>query len=732
MFNDGRLSSKFFQLFGLIMQPFQPGQVPPSYPLHNHDRTQAPNNAQQCLIDAVEYASKEELPLLLDRALQRGANLNFCSSYNCNVLVKAARANKPWAISMLMARGADLPLHPPNAVDMLMEACRDGHLDLVRALIDVAHMSIVSEDHHGKTALHYAVISESPEIVGLLLENGAETDALAKFIPHDEIPGIFPPYAGLNNSAITPLMIAAAQGNVAICEALLEHDAKPDHGGCSALLMAALHKNKSSFNLLLARGAKLSDCHDEFGHKGLAACIMNHVPVEYLRKLVNQHNFSADEGAINSLLGNAIVSKDQQVIALLMACDIPVEAYSLTEHTVWDLVLPEGIQASHNANLLTAGCNRKIKPEIDAEFLKMLADIIANCSKPASLASKGIFTSLLVKAMPELRRIADLSDHITSLQCALMTCWLLKQSLPLVPVPFKPEDMQSMARDEQWHFKTEKDMYTQGKALSEGSAKVIQHCMQQLQHSLTLEFFLSCAQDCPDDRSLASFMRKRLAENSGVPTAVIQFVVDAWMSAAQWTKDWLVAPDSMEDGNRFLLALTHNLMLKKLDDFEYQDNALVRQCIETIKEALPIEAHPLSRFCSNPVKWLRQLENRSNLRPVNVDELTNNLELALGLPVTTCRNLANIWKNAIDAAGRSPAWHNPAELQQFLERLMALNIYGVMTDENSSKIMPKIDIALLEFWKSKVFSTRPAATQGQKRTAEDEAPGAPPRKEARN
>ena len=204
------------------------------------------------------------------------------------------------------------------------------------------------------------------------------------------------------------------------------------------------------------------------------------------------------------------------------------------------------------------------------------------------------------------------------------------------------------------------------------------------------------------------------------------------MSAAQWTKDWQVAPDSMEDGNRFLLALTHNLMLKKLDDFDHNGNALIRQCIETIKEALPIEAHPLSRFCSNPVKWLRQLENRSNLRPVNVDGLTNNLELVLGLPVTTCRNLAKVWKNAIDAAGSSAAWHNPAELQQFLERIMALNIYGVMTDENSSKIMPKIDILLLEMWKSKVLSTRPAATQGQKRAAEDEAPGAPPRKEARN
>lgn len=712
------------------MQPYQRGFAPPLHPAHTHG-PQTANNEQQFLLDVIEYASKEEFSLLLDRALHRGANLNICQNYGCHALVQVVRANKPWAIAILMARGVQLPLNPPGDVDLLMESCRDSHVDMVRALLDVAHMSVVIQDHAGKTALHYAVIADSADIVRLLLEAGAETDKLAQNISHDEIAGISAHYAGLNNTAITPLMIAAAKGNAEICEALLDNGADPDHGACSALIIAALHHHESCFDLLLANGAKLSGCHDEIGRTDLSACMINLVPLEYLRKLVDQHTFHLDDGSSDSPLGIAIANGNKKIVALMMANDAPIEAHDLSKQTIWDDILPEGTIASEIANLVTAGCTRKIDPNSQAAFVQLLADITSRSAKPASLAASGIFTWLLIKSIVELRRIANQSNQLSSLQSGLMSSWVLKHSLTEVSAVEEPEDIELLAPDEYWNYKTAQDMRTQRTALFDGSEKLVRHCLHQLRHALTLEFFLGCAKDCPDNRSLASFMKKRLAEESGTPTPVIQLLVDAWTRAAKWTIDWQVAPDSLEEGNRFLFALTQNLILKLMDDFDDQGNVVIQKCIATIKEALPIASHTLSRFCKNPVSWLRQFENRSNLRPVNVDELANNLQSALGLPVTTCRNLSIAWKNAIDAAGRSSAWRTPADLQRFLERWMAVNITAVMTDESSSKIMPDIDILFLEIWKSRVLSPRPAATQGQKRTADDEPSDAPPRKEAR-
>ena len=80
--------------------------------------------ADVALINAVKYANKKELPALIDRAMAVGSALNHADCYDCNALVIAVRANRPHAISILMARGAKIPPTPADGVTL----CGDSQL----------------------------------------------------------------------------------------------------------------------------------------------------------------------------------------------------------------------------------------------------------------------------------------------------------------------------------------------------------------------------------------------------------------------------------------------------------------------------------------------------------------------------------------------------------------------------------------------------------------------------
>ncbi|KAL1875797.1 hypothetical protein Daus18300_002988 [Diaporthe australafricana] len=81
------------------------------------------------------------------------------------------------------------------------EACRQGNIQLLRILINVAHDAIERQDKYGWTALHFAILSGEDEVVDILLEAGADPEPVAK-----------------DSDQMQPLELALAYGDTAIAD----------------------------------------------------------------------------------------------------------------------------------------------------------------------------------------------------------------------------------------------------------------------------------------------------------------------------------------------------------------------------------------------------------------------------------------------------------------------------------------------------------------------------------
>ncbi len=692
------------------------------------------------LANAIRYASQQELPKLVERAMKSGATLNSADCYECNALVIAVRANRPWAISVLMARGAVIPDTPSNGINLLMEACRDGHDVMAEALVDVARIDVHAQDSSGKTALHYAVLSQLDEVVPLLLNFGAKPDIPAAYLTADEWLLIFGHDLPQIGDSVTPLMIATTTGNEAIVATLLDAKADPRQGSCSPLIIAACKQHTAIFNLLLGGGANLQTCRIVDGRRGLAACVASRMPVAFLSKLIPQHDFQRDSGNIHSPLGIAVSINDTRMISLLMASGAPLEDHEESDEplTIWDLALPGERVSSTAADLLTSGAPASIDPNDIETYTAVLEMIVKNATKPPILASRGIFTSLLVRYIDRLQELSEREQWTARKQCVLAAAFNLKESLVKLRIVRDSATSDASSRDAIWFEDTRLHIQSQRSALLEGSGKLIAHCMESLHATTTLEFFLGCSADCPESESMASFIKHRIAETTGAPDAVVRVVRDAWINAAKWTKDWQVSPNAAEEGNRFLLALARNLIFKALDDFVGDLDSVSAACLDALRKTLPASSLEINKFCADPAAWLRRFENRNTLDDP-ADTLADQVQIALGLPAATCEAIVTEWRNALRTA-RTARWNSPAELQFVLKRAMAINIGRALHAGEADQIISPVARLMLEETRSSVSAQvpaqapvqAPAQTPSRKRPAEDEAPDAPPRKSARD
>lgn len=715
--------------------------LPNPYPLQpyaNHPAV-APMPQQSLgnslLYHALTCGNESEGPAMIDVALKLGAQLNSPGCYDCNALVIAAQSNKPWAISILMQRGAEIPVAPSDGFDLLMGACRDGNLEMVAALTDMAKMDIHAFDCCGKTPLHHAALAGSDDVATFLLEHGAEADAVSVCLNGDEFERLFGHGMSLHGIEVTPLMIAVAAGNETLATTLLDAGADPNAGGCTPLIIAARRDHGALFDTLLAWGAHLNHCHGPHDSKGLAACIESRVPVGYLTKLLSQHDFSDDTGTVYSPLGYAIELNDIDTIALLLAANAPVEDHLQSDEplTLWDLVLRGEKFSSLACDMLTARSPRIIDTDNPGRVIALLQELVKHCDNPARLASTGIFTSLLFGARENLTKLKQQSAGMTATQCALEAARILSGSFRArahgTAAQVQQDESASVKTHQYWLQRTAQQIIEQKIRLPDACAKLIEHGIGELKKSTSLQFFLDCASDCPDDQTMAEFIKRRIADNSGAPYPVVRLVRNAWINAAKWTKDWQVAPQSHEDGNRFLLALAQNLISKGLDEFDADANGLVPQCLAALRDALAPESHPLGQFCANPVTWLQQLDNHHSLADPG-PALPYRLQIELGLPRATCDAIASDWQRSLQAA-RTANQRTPEQLQAFLNQQVAASISDALSSDGGDKIIPPMAKAMLQNWRTAVLSTPPADQRTRKRPAKAEAPEAPPAKEAR-
>jgi ankyrin repeat protein len=141
---------------------------------------------------------------------------------------------------------------PPKTSNLLQAAKDDDH-DVVRRLI-AHHADVNASEGDGFTALHWAAYNDDVELTKILLKAGAASE------PRTRLEGV------------TPLILAADNGDATLIDALLAGGAKPDtanDNGTTPLMQAAAAGDPSVLKELLNHGANVNAREKTYGQSAL-------------------------------------------------------------------------------------------------------------------------------------------------------------------------------------------------------------------------------------------------------------------------------------------------------------------------------------------------------------------------------------------------------------------------------------------------------------------------------
>ncbi|GAB9470782.1 hypothetical protein Gpo141_00008017 [Globisporangium polare] len=135
-------------------------------------------------------------------------------------------------------------LHADLDTTPTFEAAREGDVDALAAILDADVTQLHARDKYKLTPLHWACDRGQPRAAALLLERGADVDAVEKRL-----------------FKRTPLLFAALSGNEELVKLLLTHQANvaaADYKGWSAVHCAAHVGSVEILRALVAAGASVS------------------------------------------------------------------------------------------------------------------------------------------------------------------------------------------------------------------------------------------------------------------------------------------------------------------------------------------------------------------------------------------------------------------------------------------------------------------------------------------
>ena len=171
----------------------------------------------------------------IDLLLRAGAMVNAANDLGVTPLWVAASHASAAIIARLLDAGADPNLAPATGGTPLMLVARNGDVASAKLLIGRGADVNAMEDANGQTALMWAIAQQRQEVVGVLLDAGADVHARSK-----------------SSRRVVLLCCPTWAGDPAGTVEL-------DQGGLTPLLFAALNGDAASATRLLAAGADIND-----------------------------------------------------------------------------------------------------------------------------------------------------------------------------------------------------------------------------------------------------------------------------------------------------------------------------------------------------------------------------------------------------------------------------------------------------------------------------------------
>ena len=208
---------------------------------------------------ASNFCDAEMVRLLLDA----GAETDRPGSYGENSLMRASWCDTADVTAFLLTYGAEVDWLTDFGETALMRASQSGQVEIVKLLLEAG--ADVNRPNEGNfTALNYAILTDKIDTTTILLAAGAEFSSptgsyeLSLATDWDIFDVLLKAGADPEAADITPLMIAAFQGDAEKVRALLHANTADDPG--PALHYAVFSGDPAILSTLLDAGAEV-DCN---------------------------------------------------------------------------------------------------------------------------------------------------------------------------------------------------------------------------------------------------------------------------------------------------------------------------------------------------------------------------------------------------------------------------------------------------------------------------------------
>jgi uncharacterized protein len=226
---------------------------------------------------ALHWAVRADDLATADMLIRAGAKVNVVNRFGVAPLTLAATNGNVAMIERLLKAGADANAKSPEGEPVIMTAARTGKVGLVRLLLAHGADANAREQWMGQSALMWAAADNHADVVGALLEAGAETGATGRiYADHELKPLDFgTPKAPTPKGGMAAIHYAARQGAVDAVRILADKGAdlnQVDPDGLSALIYATINGHTDTAALLLERGAN-PNVADVYGRTVLYAAL---------------------------------------------------------------------------------------------------------------------------------------------------------------------------------------------------------------------------------------------------------------------------------------------------------------------------------------------------------------------------------------------------------------------------------------------------------------------------
>ena len=744
---------------GLNQRPI----APPHAVLHpGVQPQQAPalSRADRNLFEAVRCANEADFTELMWMAIEEGANINAIDEEGRSLLEMAVTRDSPRIVQALLARNAPLPRVLPNGVDLLMRAAENGNAAMVTVLVDIGCMSVDETDASGQSALHYAVKSGSFSTVQALLSRGTDCDEAAAAMSAAELITLFGTRHQLADIGITPLMIAVAKSDLPLTTLLLEHS-DTSVGDLRRLLQIAISANDvAMLDVVLAHCEVMKQLSDVVDQGILEHTLVATESTQMLRLLLSYHRKQPmDDLEVDTALLTAVNLGHVDQVAVLMAAGAEPEQADDTDRAIW--LAAAGQPDSTLSDLLTASRAADFHYRIQHDPMGTLFDLSGLAHDTVELGAHGVFAAVINPVLPELTKLSRNTDRQTSTQKANATACALSGYYSAASNQAVSNAQQPPLNTVPQHFQAHKISQAklqQQDCLRKLSSDTVNKMIHALSDALSPGFLMTMrtAHEFEDDgRDLKALMCAYMREVHGFPDTVAYLVSAAWaeaeaaITAAEIHSSSGTANSSAQgeaDANA-VSRLTAHLLFVKLEALGPVEEGLLAVCKTELLRQLSAQRIALRSLVNEPAAFLRMLEQRQGLRPVNAQALSTALIRATGLPASTCATIVSFWQQSVAQVNREPQTFQAADRFQQLDRIFADHWRGwleqhdrrgsISGQRNSSSTASSASDTLpltpdeLQRALSWCEAAQDAALGQHKRRARGEAPDAPPAKPPR-